>query len=466
MTATSYRLGDTIAAVASGPGGAPRGIVRLSGPLTLQVLRKLTVPEHRERLQPVRSARRLALKLQLPAWQVPLEAWVFLWPEGRSYTREPAAEVHTWGSPPVLQTLLEELCRAGARPAAPGEFTLRAFLSGRLDLAQAEAVLGVIQAQDPRQLQTALDQLAGGVGRLLLPVQEELLELLAHVEAGLDFVEEDIQFISPDELARQLGHLLDRLRQLQRQFQQRRRAEARYRVVLSGSPNVGKSSLFAALTGQAVLVSPTPGTTRDYLQAELTWEGVPLVLVDTAGAEAISAKGQEGIEAQAQHLARQQQKQADLVLFCLDSTRKLNAWEQEQLARLGPQAIVVWTKADLAPPRPFRPPGLSDQVPAVATSSRTGEGLEELRRSVVEKLHGFGSSTAAVIPATAARGAEALGGAVQALEEALRLVQARDPEELVAAALRSGADWLGQVLGTVYTDDILDRIFSRFCIGK
>jgi len=466
VTASSYRLGDTIAAVASGPGGAPRGIVRISGPLTIPVLRKLAVPEHREQLRPGRFARRLALGLQLPGWQLPLEAQVFLWPQGRSYTREAAAEVHTWGSPPVLQAVLEQLCRAGARPAAPGEFTLRAFLSGRLDLAQAEAVLGVIQAQDPQELQTALDQLAGGVGRLLLPVQEELLELLAHVEAGLDFVEEDIQFISPEELARQLDRLLDQLQQLQRQFQQRRRAESRWRVVLCGSPNVGKSSLFAALTGQAVLVSPTPGTTRDYLQAELLWGGMPLALVDTAGAEAVSTEKQGGVEGQAQHLARQQQEQADLVLFCLDSTRTPNAWEQEQLSRLGSQAIVVWTKADLVPRRPSRPPGLAAQMPVLVTSSRTGEGLGELRRGVVEKLRGLGSSTASVIPATAARGAEALGGAVQSLEEALRLVQAREPEELVAAALRSGADWLGQVLGTVYTEDILDRIFSRFCIGK
>ena len=466
MTAPGYQLGDTIAAVASAPGGAARGIVRLSGPETLACLHQLAVPEHRSRLHLERRARRVDVALRLPGWQVPLEAQVLLWPQGRSYTRELAAEVHTWGSPPVLQVVLEQLCQAGARPAEPGEFTLRAFLNGRLDLTQAEAVLGVIQAQDAAELQTALDQLAGGVARLLAPVQEELLELLAHVEAGLDFVEEDIQFIAPEELLQQLARLIDELRSLQRQFDQRRLAAQQYRVVLRGSPNAGKSSLFAALSGQPVLISDLPGTTRDYLQAELRWQDLPLLLVDTAGVEQPERHEQTGVAEQAQHLAHQQQQQADLVLFCLESTREPNAWERAELARLGSRAIAVWTKADLLPEG--EPPAveLAAEVPSVVTSARTGQGLEALRRLVVERLRQRRNAPVAVIPATAARAAEALHDALAALDQARGLVESSQPEELVAAMLRAGADALGQVLGTVYTEDILDRIFSRFCIGK
>ncbi len=470
---SSYQLGDTIAAVGTAPGGAARAVVRLSGPEALRVLQAVVRPLQGSSWPVPQVARCHPGRIFLQGWDPPPEAWVWLWPPGRSYTRELMAEVHTWGFPLLAQELLEALCAQGARVAAPGEFTLRAFLHGRIDLTQAEAVLGVIQAQDPQTLQVALDQLAGGVGTRLAPLRHQLLELLAHVEAGLDFVEEDIQFITSQELEQSIVRILTELEQLRQEFTRRRVAGEAFRVVLRGRPNVGKSTLFRALSGQPALVSNLPGTTRDYLTASLRWGPFDVQLIDTAGAEETSQEKTSteaslgpSISLQAQRLAQTQSQQADVVLLCLESGREPDAWEQAQLqAPDDMPRVVVWTKCDAVPRQPL----LSAQKcrwPQVRTSAAAGQGLEELQAQVVQELQRLCAPGAVVVPATAARGAAALTQAIAALEEARRLVQRGEGQELVAAALRQALDQLGQILGTVYTDDILDRIFSRFCIGK
>ena len=207
-----YSLDDTIAAIASPPGGAARGIVRLSGSHAIDCLMQFflatdgAVAEYPlSALRPPPFPHVVSGSLALPDLHSPLPCDAYLWPDGRSYTGQPVAEIHTIGSPPLLQLVLRSLCAAGARPAGPGEFTLRAFLSGRLDLTQAEAVLGVIDAGDPRELKIALGQLAGGLARPLQRLRESLLEVVAHLEAGFDFADEDLDFITPDELDRQLA---------------------------------------------------------------------------------------------------------------------------------------------------------------------------------------------------------------------------------------------------------------------
>ncbi|MGH7136165.1 MAG: tRNA modification GTPase [Pirellulales bacterium] len=446
---------DTIAALASPPGGAARAIVRVSGPDTVAIAERCFLAHDRRPLGSQRRPTALEGDIRLQALPAPLPAVLYLWPSTRSYTRQPTAEFHTLGSPPLAEALVFELCRLGARLARPGEFTLRAFLAGRIDLTQAEAVLGVIDARGAAELQVALTQLAGGLAVPLARLRGSLLDVLAHLEAGLDFVDEEIEFISRDEIDRQLATAQAEVESLVAQMHTRGETNATVRAVLVGAPNAGKSSLYNALTGQRALVSDMAGTTRDYLSARLDLDGVTCELVDTAGT---ADSPSHGIDGAAQQAARHQQRQAQIELLCLDATESLTHDEVElHCRRPGGQRIVVFTKCDL----PRRAPAVGD---AVETSSHTGAGLNILR----ERLRDAATSSdlqSGVVSATAARCGESLRQAALSLTEARKLAQASG-EELVAAELRGALRYLGEVAGEVHTDDILDRIFSRFCIGK
>jgi tRNA modification GTPase len=480
------RLDDTIAAVASAAAGAARGIVRISGAGARECVAAWFDLEDERPLEELRHATAVAGKLRLPGLNAPLPCTLYYWPNERSYTRQPVIEVHTLGSPPLVQRVLQAVCAKGARPAEPGEFTLRAFLAGRLDLTQAEAVLGVIDATGRRDFQVALAQLAGGLAGPLAELRGSLLDLLAHLEAGLDFVGEDIEFISAAELRRQLAAATEQVERLAEQTRSRLETAEAPRVVLTGWPNVGKSSLFNALAGRAeALVSDQAGTTRDYLTAEVDCEGLPCQLVDTAGAD----PGSAGIAAAAEAQRAGQQQAAHVEILCLDATRPLNAWERAQLAHDCPQRIVVLTKADLVAEFAGIPP-VSDPVAEIArippgqfarfaanlrssgefryemlsTSSRTGMGLARLKRRIREVLES--AAAGGVVAATALRCRDSLRLASECLGRAGDLAQGESGDELIAAELRVALEALGQVAGAVYTDDLLDRIFSRFCIGK
>ena len=262
-------LDQTIAAVASAPGGAARGIVRVSGPDALELVGQVFEPCETEACSASRVSYRESGTVRIPEFPpVDCDAWV--WPTVRSYTGQPMVELHLPGSLPLLECVLQALFVHGVRPARAGEFTLRAFLAGRMDLAQAEAVLGVIDADDHEELTTALNQLAGGLSGKLLQLRSDLLELLADLEAGLDFVEEDIEFISRDDVMRRLQNGIDVVQKLEDQTDGRMVSDDRLRVVLAGLPNAEKSTLFNALTeSDDAIVSSVAGTTRDYLSARI-----------------------------------------------------------------------------------------------------------------------------------------------------------------------------------------------------
>ncbi|MBW3595705.1 MAG: tRNA modification GTPase [Planctomycetes bacterium] len=454
-----FPLDDTIAAIASAPGGAARGIVRLSGPDVVACVARCFQAGGGRNLRDVHYPTVVPGRMILPSPLAPLPCDLYLWPGERSYTRQPSAEVHTFGSPPLLEMALETLCGAGARLAEPGEFTMRAFLAGRLDLTQAEAVLGVIDAQSRRELDVALSQLAGGLTGPLHEIRNRLLDLLAHLEAGLDFVDEDIEFISAAELERQLDEAADVVRTTAEQMIARGAAPEAWRVAIVGWPNVGKSSLWNALAGEsAALVSEQAGTTRDYLRRRVAWDHLSLELVDTAGIEPDAVL--DDIASAAQAMTSEQTAQAHLVLFCLDGARPLNRWEVESLAR--PQGaaprIVVATKADL-------PSMLVLNLPHIPVSSVTGAGLENLRSRIAETIAASHEETA-VVAGTAIRCREGLRLAADSLHRARDAAAHGLGEELIAAEVRIALDELGKVVGRIYTDDVLDRIFSRFCIGK
>jgi tRNA modification GTPase len=460
----AYVLDDTIAAIASASGVGWRGIVRVSGPDAARCVASLfRVAERGIDWTNAQAATSFAGELVLPGWHSPAPCDLYFWPDRRSYTRQPVVELHTIGAPPLLDAILAALCRGGARLAAPGEFTLRGFLAGRLDLTQAEAVLGVIDAKNRRQLDVALNQLAGGLSQPLSRLRDRLLDLLAHLEAGLDFAEEDIQFISRADLAEQLADARQQLDSIARQLADRGETTSTFRAVFVGWPNVGKSSLFNALAGaQRAIVSHVPGTTRDYLMTMIDLGGVSCELIDTAGVEPERA-GDDSLSDQAQAMTARGRAQSDLQLFCLDSTRPINTWEAAELSAETASRIVVFTKCDDARS------GLADASgwwDAIRTSSLTGHGLDALRAGIRRHIEAAQTAETPVVAATAARCRDSLSRAADALARAEQLAEGSAGEELVAAEIRLALDELAQIVGAVYTDDLLDRIFSRFCIGK
>jgi len=441
---------DTIAAVASPPGPGLRGVVRLTGPRAWQIaLAGFEADGGGPAPAPTRAEIRPG-RLRLAGLRAPLPATVALWPAPRTYTGQPLAEVHTVGAVPVVQLVLADALARGARPAEPGEFTLRAFLCGRLDLTRAEAVVGVIDARSPAQLEAALRQLAGGLATPLARLRDRLLDVLAHLEAGLDFVDEpDVDPLARAELAAELAAAAAEVATLADRLRDRDRPGGMPVVVLAGPPNAGKSRLFNALIGHdRAIVSPRAGTTRDYLSAPCDCAGLAIELVDTAGIEPAAGP----IEGRAQALRADQAARADLVLDC----RCADVTSPDLPA--GPPRLVVWTKADLAPPPPDLGP---DSLP---TSAADGAGLGRLRAAIAAALSARPADGDA--PAgTGPRCRDALRRAGDALRSAAGAV-ALGGDELVAIDLRQAADELGKVVGAVVTDDILDRIFRRFCIGK
>jgi tRNA modification GTPase len=442
-------LDDTIAAIASPPGPADRGIIRISGPRALEIAQALfhhprpAAAGHGDR------PRATIGEIRLPRLRWPLDALLFEWPSDRSYTGGPTAEIHTVGAPPILDHALAVCVERGARLAEPGEFTLRAFLAGKIDLTQAEAVIGVIDANSEIQLTMALEQLAGGVGQPLAQLSDALLDALAHLEASLDFVDEaDVDPIRLNALRDQVLAGRSQIERIAARLDARDCPEAIARVVLAGPANAGKSRLFNALAdAEAAIVAPIAGTTRDYLTTRIEIDHMTVELADTAGFDSAEI---DGPAASARALSDAQIARADLVVLCqsIDAPLLNDAIDDGR-------SIQIWTKSDLAPP--------PDDGLWIRCSALSGEGLDSLRTAMGRALRERRGDRSM---STGARCRESLITAAASLKRAAEAIDARASEDLIAIDLREAIDHLGRVIGRVYTDDILDRIFSRFCIGK
>lgn len=449
---------DTIVAIASPTAPAPRGIVRVSGGLVPSIVSGL-----RETFRGGNAAWRSERSLDLAEPIGTLPASFLVWPGRRSYTGEPSLEIHLIGSLPVLQAAVDRVVGLGARPARPGEFTMRAFLAGRLDLTQAEAVLGVIEAETRGALDHALRQLGGNLSVPLERLRSGLLDLLADVEAGLDFVDEDIEFVTDDAIVARLDAIAGTLRQTSDRLRQRGGGTDRVRVALLGDPNAGKSRLFNRLVGsEAAIVADVSGTTRDTVTADVTLGGTPARLVDTAGLDPEAS----GVGGEAQGHAVRTAEESDVRLWCVDLGRpdrdRHDAIGRVQAAarhrRGGQLDLWVGTKRDLAnspPPAPW-----------IATHSNDPSGIEPLTAALAATLADRDREESGSVVGTAARSRESIRGAIDAVEAARRLAATGQGHEWVAAELRAAAGCVGEVTGAVYTDDILDRVFGRFCIGK
>jgi tRNA modification GTPase len=455
-----FRLDDTIGALASAPGPAGRSIIRISGPDVLPSVERFFEPLDEPRWRSVRVAAAFEGFVTPAALRGRVPVVIYRWPCGHSYTGQSLVEIHAPGSPPLLEAVLASLFENGIRAAGPGEFTARAFLSGRIDLVQAEAVLAVIDANDHQHLQIALRQLAGGISKGLVRVRRELVELLADLEAGLDFVDEDIEFVGRHDVCRRLAAAEAEIGELLIQCQSRGQSTGRRRIVLAGLPNAGKSTLFNALLRcEAALVSDAAGTTRDYLRGEADWLGQAVELLDTPGWQA----ERDAIMQEAHLLGQSQSEAAELIVWCsaCDQTSADRDRESRALAELRRDdlpLVFVRTKADL-----FEQSTATD---GLLVSAFSGNGLADLVTQCVAALSGRQARANDLVGATAARCHESLFHSRESLARARSCVETRSGDELIALEIRDALEHLGRIVGTVYTDDILDRIFSRFCIGK
>jgi tRNA modification GTPase len=462
---------DTIAAISTPPGRGGIGIVRLSGPEAASIAAQLVSLR-----QPLEHARaRLANVLDAAGSGVGHgeairidEALVTWFAAPNSYTAEDVVEIAAHGSPVVLELLLRRSVELGARLAEPGEFTQRAFLAGRLDLTQAEAVRDLIEAQTLTQVRQAASQMGGALSRRVQPVKQALVELIALLEAGIDFAEDDVDVTPAAEIARRIAELTPTLTALAASFGRGRIVHDGLTLAIVGRPNVGKSSLFNRLVErERAIVTATPGTTRDTVTERISLDGIPLELVDTAGLREGLAEGlREGLEeAEQLGIARSREALADaaLVLVVLDATQPLDEEEYRLLTAVsGRPALVAVNKSDLAPAVEAAPEigGLG----ALRTSALTGEGIPALRERILALATGGAASEPGML--TSLRHHQAIAAALAALNDAARANANAIPHEMILLDLYRALWALDSLTGQTTSDDILNLIFSTFCIGK
>ncbi len=463
-----YSLDDTIAAISTPIGEGGIGIVRLSGPQAGDILGRIFAARPDGFRKPVGSERPLSPRhlhyghvVDPATGEVVDEVLAVFMPAPRTYTRQDVVEINGHGGIVPLRRVLELCLQHGARLASPGEFTVRAFLNGRLDLAQAEAVLDIVQAKTAAGLRVAVDQLAGRLSGEVRAVRGQLLEVLAYLTALVDFEHEDIPV---QDVAGPLAAVRERLEQLLAGADQGLVYRHGVRTAIVGRPNVGKSSLLNALlrTSRAI-VTPIPGTTRDTLEETLNLQGVPVVLVDTAG---ITEPG-DVIERLGVERSRAALAQADLALLVVDGSQPLQETDWQIAAAVGDKAaIVVVNKVDVWGGGEWAGEGLLPDVPRVAVSALTGQGLEALEQAIVERVFAGQVLVSDVPLVSSARHKEALARALEHVAAAQATHQQNLPADFVTIDLTAAVDALGAITGETATDDLLATIFSRFCVGK
>jgi tRNA modification GTPase len=459
-----YTPADTIAAIATAKGAAALGIIRISGPEAGPIL-DLVVPEAHASSKPRRV---IAATARDPGSGAPIdEVLCFYCAAPGTSTGENTAEIHGHGGPIVMKKLLDATLAAGARAAHPGEFTYRAFQNQRLDLTQAEGVMGLIGAQSERAAHVAFRQLDGELGRILESQFDALIAVSAQIEAGLDFPDEDLPISEAEELASRLGQVSDRLQKLHSSFALGARITEGARVAIIGPPNAGKSSLLNRLVGEdRALVDASPGTTRDVVEARGEAEGIPLVFLDTAGLRKKAQRlEQRGIEK-----SLETARKADLILLVLDGANRnekssdalfyLSALaSQNLLLAINKSDLPSWKdRTDLPFDESISPP------PRVPISALTGDGIPTLTKTIAHRLGNDDDESTVML--TTARQATAVSSCRAHVAKATEMLKNRNELELAAADLRLAREQLAALWGREATEDMLDAIFSTFCLGK
>ena len=453
---------DTIAAAATPPVPSAIGILRLSGPRAREVAGAVFCPAAGGTLSD-QPARKLVYGTLLDKNGAPIDQVLCTWSPGpNSYTGEDTAELQCHGSPAVLALGLEALFAHGARQALPGEFTRRAFLNGRMDLAQAEAVIDLIDAQSAEGARNAYGQLNGALSRRVDAIYDGLTDVMAHFHAVLDYPDEDIDPFTADTIRAALTRALSQLDALLATYDRGSLLSEGVPCAILGRPNVGKSSLLNALLGyERAIVTNVPGTTRDTLEERVRLGGVLLRLVDTAGLR----QSDDPVERLGVERSRSAVERARLVLLVLDGGQALTAEDEEAIAaaQAAPNLICVVNKSDLAPA--LNEDALRARFPKICTvSAVTGDGLEELEQAIADCFPAGADEAGSLL--TNARQAEAASRARTSVASALKgLDSGMTPDALLTDA-EEAMTALGELTGRSVREDITDRIFSRFCVGK
>ena len=491
-------LDDTIVAIATPPSRGGIGVVRLAGPEAKAIALPMLRLRHElepgravfgELIEPSTTHVGTAALESLPRAESrgpaerssaePIdEVVVTYFAKPHSYTTDDIVEISAHGSPVVLRHIVEIALSRGARLAEPGEFTMRAFLNGRLDLAQAEAVRDLIESQTLYQAKVAAQQLGGALSHRLQPIKQKLVELIAVLEAGVDFAEDDVSVLPADQILQRMAEVRAPLQELAATSAYGKIVHEGLTLAIVGRPNVGKSSLFNRLVErERAIVTATPGTTRDLVSETVAIGGIPVRLVDTAGMRSALDEAESiGIRKSMEALA-----DADLVLVVLDASQPTSAEDEELLAQAaGRPAIIVANKCDLNPATK-RGPGLvpnqdchserasageESASPCLHASALTGEGISELRAEILHHVGGDSGAQAETGFLTNLRHQKLVSDSLAALSAAQTAVETKVPHEMLLLDLYNALRPLDEITGATTTDDILHLIFSSFCIGK
>ncbi|MFO7946423.1 MAG: tRNA uridine-5-carboxymethylaminomethyl(34) synthesis GTPase MnmE [Armatimonadota bacterium] len=459
-----HAFDDTIAAISTPLGRSGIGIVRLSGPEALSVADRVFKPANPDRSPLTQKTFTTCYGHVTDGDTVIDEAILTVMRAPGTYTTQDVVEINCHGGIVPLRRTLELVLEHDARLADPGEFTKRAYYFGRIDLAQAEAVADIITARTEESQQAAMQQLSGRLSDEINRFREAILDLLSQIEASIDFIDQDIDIITSDEIARATVKLIDDVNELLDTARRGQALREGLKVAIVGRPNVGKSSLLNALVNDArAIVTEVPGTTRDVIEDTLDIQGIPVTLADTAGLR----DTEDLIEAEGVERAESVMAQADLVLLVIDTAQELTDYDRRLLRQLAPdRGIVVMNKEDLPTVVQNGEVGQCTEAPTIWISAKEGTHLQELEEAVASTVWEGKTGGSGETLVTNVRHKNALQKAAEALKRADRAFAEGYSEEFIASDLREALHALDEIVGKFLPEELLDSIFSRFCIGK